>query len=60
VIFDPCDTDMQASLLMFGPSIPHGVIRGARLIDIAPTMAQWLRLPFPGAEGVPLTVEPEP
>ena len=51
---------MQASLLMFGPSIPHGVIRGARLIDIAPTMAQWLRLPFPGAEGVPLTVEPEP
>jgi hypothetical protein len=54
--FDPRDADMGASLLMVGPSIPHGNILNARLIDIAPTIASWLGLPLPEAEGVPVRV----
>jgi predicted AlkP superfamily pyrophosphatase or phosphodiesterase len=58
--FEPRDADMRASLLMVGPSIPHGTIQGARLIDIAPTIAKWLSLPLPAAEGTPLQVIVEP
>jgi predicted AlkP superfamily pyrophosphatase or phosphodiesterase len=58
--FDPRDPEMRASLLMVGPSIPHGKIPGARLIDIAPTIAAWLKLPLRQAEGIPLRVVTEP
>jgi predicted AlkP superfamily pyrophosphatase or phosphodiesterase len=58
--FDPRDSDMRASLLMMGPSIPHGTIAGARLIDIAPTIAGWLGLPMPGVDGKPLRVTAAP
>jgi predicted AlkP superfamily pyrophosphatase or phosphodiesterase len=58
--FDPRDADMRASLLMVGPSIPHGTLSGARLIDIGPTIAEWLALPMPGVEGKPLRVDVTP
>lgn len=56
--FDPRSKDMQASLLIFGPGIPHGAIQNARLIDIAPTVAEWLGLKLPAAEGKPIRVVP--
>ncbi|MGC4069859.1 MAG: ectonucleotide pyrophosphatase/phosphodiesterase [Polyangiaceae bacterium] len=54
--FDPRDPDMRASLLIVGPSIPHGTIEDARLIDIAPTIAGWLGIPFPDVEGKALRI----
>ncbi len=47
---------MRPSLLIYGPSIGHGKIEGARLIDIAPTVARWLGLKLEKAEGKPLQV----
>jgi len=58
--YDPREPDMSASLLMVGPSLPHGKLVGARLIDLAPTIAGWLGLSMPSAEGVPLTIVPSP
>jgi hypothetical protein len=58
--FEPGDRDMRASLLMVGPTIPHGTIAGARLIDIAPTIAEWLGLPMPGVDGKALRVTATP
>jgi predicted AlkP superfamily pyrophosphatase or phosphodiesterase len=58
--FDPASPDMRASLLMVGPTIPHGTIAGARIIDIAPTIAEWLGLPMPGVDGKPLKVTATP
>jgi predicted AlkP superfamily pyrophosphatase or phosphodiesterase len=58
--FDPRDEDMRASLLMVGPGIPHGTISEARLIDIAPTIAKWLGLELPEAEGTALRIVPAP
>jgi predicted AlkP superfamily pyrophosphatase or phosphodiesterase len=43
--YDPERPEMRASLVLLGPSIPHGQLRDARLVDIAPTIAQWLALP---------------
>jgi predicted AlkP superfamily pyrophosphatase or phosphodiesterase len=54
--FDPRLPEMRASLLMVGPTIPRGKIPDARLIDIAPTIAHWLGVKLPLAEGVPLRV----
>ncbi len=58
--FDPSRPEMRASLLMVGPTIAHGAILGARLIDIAPTIADWLALPLPNVEGTPLKITPKP
>lgn len=58
--YDPRDADMRASLLMVGPNVLHGRIENARLIDIAPTIAQWLHLPLPDVEGRPLVVTATP
>jgi len=49
--YDPGRPEMRASLLVLGPEIPHGRIEGARLIDIAPTIASRLGLALPEAEG---------
>jgi predicted AlkP superfamily pyrophosphatase or phosphodiesterase len=54
--YDPERSDMRASLLVYGPSIVPGKINGARLIDIAPTVATWLSLRMDKAEGRPLPV----
>ncbi|MEO8179706.1 MAG: hypothetical protein ABI895_12805 [Deltaproteobacteria bacterium] len=49
---------MKASLLLFGPNIPHGQLEHARLIDIAPTVASWLGLEMQNVEGRRLEVTP--
>jgi predicted AlkP superfamily pyrophosphatase or phosphodiesterase len=56
--FDPQRPEMRASLLMVGPSIVHGKIRDARLVDVGPTIAGFLGLSMPGTDGHPLTVQP--
>ncbi len=47
---------MQTSLLIYGPAVGRGKIQGARLIDIAPTVARWLGLKLDKAEGKPLEI----
>ncbi len=47
---------MRASLLLFGPPIARGKIEEARAIDVGPTVAAWLGIPFAHAEGKPLQV----
>jgi predicted AlkP superfamily pyrophosphatase or phosphodiesterase len=49
--YDPERPSMQASLLLLGPGIPAGPIAGARLVDIAPTIAGWLGLSMPDVDG---------
>lgn len=53
---DPATPGMEASLLIYGPRVQPGVIEGARLIDVAPTIAAWLELSLPDAEGQALPV----
>ena len=45
---------MNASLIANGPGVHPGKIEGARLVDIAPTVALWLGLRLEHAEGTPL------
>jgi predicted AlkP superfamily pyrophosphatase or phosphodiesterase len=52
----PEHPDMWCSLVIHGPSIAPGRIPNARLIDVAPTIAGWLRLKMDQAEGVVLPV----
>jgi predicted AlkP superfamily pyrophosphatase or phosphodiesterase len=54
--FDPRRPEMQAALLIYGPGIAPGVIPDARLVDVAPTIAGWLELDLPTAEGRPLAM----
>jgi predicted AlkP superfamily pyrophosphatase or phosphodiesterase len=53
--YDPERPEMKASLLLLGPSIRPGLIKDARLIDIAPTIAAWLSLDLLNVEGRPLS-----
>ncbi|MCL5288991.1 MAG: hypothetical protein M1453_13485, partial [Acidobacteria bacterium] len=55
--FAPDHKDMKASLVFYGPSIAAGKIEGARLIDVAPTVAGWLGLKMERAEGQALPVK---
>jgi hypothetical protein len=48
--------EMRPSLLVYGPAIGHSKIAGARLIDVAPTIARWLGLKLEKAEGTPLKI----
>jgi predicted AlkP superfamily pyrophosphatase or phosphodiesterase len=52
--YDPARPSMQASLLLLGPGVQPGPIEGARLIDVAPTIARWLGFSMPNADGRPL------
>jgi len=54
--FDPDRPEMQASLLVYGPAIRPAKIEGARLIDVAPTIAQWLRLKLEDTDGEALQI----
>lgn len=47
---------MRPSLLFYGPAVVPGKIEGARLIDVAPTVARWLGVNLDKAEGKPLPV----
>jgi hypothetical protein len=48
---------MKASLIFYGPSIAAGRLEGARLMDVAPTVAGWLGLKMERAEGRALPVK---
>jgi predicted AlkP superfamily pyrophosphatase or phosphodiesterase len=52
----PDAPDMRASLIFAGPRVAAGKLDGARLIDVAPTVAKILGLSLPQAEGRPLPV----
>ncbi len=52
----PNHPEMRASLLIYGPSIGAGKIENARLIDVGPTIARWLSLDLPNAQGLALTI----
>lgn len=54
--FAPDRQDMRSSLLVYGPRIGPGKIEGARLIDVAPTVAQWLSFRLGRTDGAPLEV----
>ncbi len=56
--FDPQRPEMRASLLMVGPGIAHGIVPNAHEIDVGPTIAAWLGLAMPAAQGEPLRVVP--
>jgi predicted AlkP superfamily pyrophosphatase or phosphodiesterase len=52
----PHRLDMRATLLLYGPPIAPRLLRGARLIDVAPTVAGFLNLSLPNIEGKALPV----
>lgn len=52
----PDRLEMRATLLLYGPKIPPSVLKGARLIDVAPTVASFLNLSLPNVEGKALPV----
>lgn len=54
--YDPNRAEMKASLLVFGAGIEHVELQGARLIDVAPTVARLLGLTLPKSDGRPLTL----
>lgn len=57
---NPENPGLFASLLFYGPSIAPGKIEGARLIDLAPTVAPWLGLKMEQAQGRSLPVPRKP
>lgn len=52
----PDNLKMRASLLVYGPAIKKSQIKSARLIDVAPTIASWLKLPLKNTDGKNLPV----
>ncbi len=58
--YDPNRPEMHASLILYGPNVPHGTLAGARLVDVAPTIAEWLSLSMGVVDGKPLKVTPAP
>jgi len=56
--YDPSRPEMRASLIVSGPNVPHGSLPGARLVDVAPTVASWLGLSLGETDGKPLRVVP--
>ena len=52
----PDRPEMRSSLIFYGLSIGAGKIENARMIDIAPTLARWLGVELPNAQGSALTV----
>jgi hypothetical protein len=58
--YDSRRPDMRASLILHVPGSPPGRITGARQLDVAPTVAAWLALKLPSAEGRSLLVKESP
>lgn len=52
----PDRAEMRSSMLVYGPAIGKGKIENARMIDIGPTVAEWLGLELKKAEGRALKV----
>ena len=57
--FPPDRDAMNASLLITCPGVRRGPLAGARVIDIAPSVARWLGLTMANIEGNPLNAVPE-
>jgi predicted AlkP superfamily pyrophosphatase or phosphodiesterase len=53
----PLRPEMRATMLFYGPKIAPAVLHGARLIDLAPTVAGWLGLHLGETDGRPLTID---
>jgi predicted AlkP superfamily pyrophosphatase or phosphodiesterase len=49
--YDPNRPEMRASMLLIGPNVPHGTIPNARLVDIAPTIAEWIGVEMKDVDG---------
>jgi predicted AlkP superfamily pyrophosphatase or phosphodiesterase len=49
--YPPSDPAMSASFIAVGPGVPARDLGTIRMIDIAPTLARWLDVPFPTATG---------
>jgi len=58
--FPPDREMMNASLILNGPGVRPGKLEGARIVDIAPTVARWLGLRMEHVEGKPLIEAPAP
>jgi predicted AlkP superfamily pyrophosphatase or phosphodiesterase len=54
--YDPERPDMQASLIFYGGAVRPQRLDGARLVDVAPTVAGLLGLRLSGATGRPLPI----
>jgi predicted AlkP superfamily pyrophosphatase or phosphodiesterase len=54
--YDPRRPEMRASLILAGAGVAHGTLVNARLVDVGPTIAGWLGLAMPAADGVALKV----
>jgi arylsulfatase A-like enzyme len=52
--YDPQRPEMAASLLVRAPGFPPGRLVDVRLVDIAPTIADWLGLALADVDGVSL------
>lgn len=50
----PSDPAMAASLIAFGPAVPHVSLGTIDMVDIAPTIARWLGVALPSATGHPI------
>jgi len=48
--------EMRATLLFYGPRIVPSHLVGTGLVDVAPTIAPWLGLSLPEAQGKPLPI----
>lgn len=53
----PTRPEMLATLLFYGPTIRASTLQGARLLDVAPTLASLLRLSLPSAQGTALPLQ---
>jgi predicted AlkP superfamily pyrophosphatase or phosphodiesterase len=58
--YDPSRPEMRPSLLMVGPTVPHGTLVDPHLVDIGPTIASWLGLSMAGVDGKVLGVTTTP
>ena len=55
--YDAERPELRASFVAYGPAIVPGRIAAeVNLIDVAPTVARWLGLQLPGAQGRPLPI----
>jgi predicted AlkP superfamily pyrophosphatase or phosphodiesterase len=58
--FLPDAMETGGTALIYGPQIKPGFIENARLVDIAPTVAQWLSLTLGATDGSPLPISLRP
>jgi predicted AlkP superfamily pyrophosphatase or phosphodiesterase len=53
----PDRAEMRASFIVYSPRIEKGLLQNVRLIDIGPTLAGWLGLELPDADGKRLPIQ---